>query len=422
MRKFFFSLFIVIPLLGMAQFDKYFENSTLRIDYYHFGTAETEQYALKELIKEPFWGGTKTKLIDTTNYGQYFVCMTLPDSDVTLYSRGYSTLFGEWQTTEEARNVQKGFEESVIMPFPKETVEVIFYSRAWEGEFVETFRLTVDPADYFIKPAGNSAFTIHEAYIGNADPSKAVDIVILPEGYTETEMEKFVKDCQFFAESVFKYAPYDKHKDKFNIRAVLAPSAHSGASKPGEREYVSTIMSFNYYTFDSERYCMSTDNKTIRDLAGLVPYDQIYILINTEKYGGGGIFNFYCASASGNSFTSDIIIHEFGHGFAGLADEYNDDDTYESMYNLAIEPWEPNISTLVDFDKKWKDLIKKKTPIPTPTTNKYINETGAFEGAGYTTRGMYRPKQDCLMRSFRGHEFCEVCKHNIEKMILFYSE
>jgi len=422
MRKLFLSLFIVIPLLGMAQFDKYFENSTLRIDYYHFGTDETEHYALKELIREPFWGGTRTKLIDTTNYGQYFVCMTLPDSDVILYSRGYSTLFGEWQTTEEARNVQKGFEETVVMPFPKEIVEVIFYSRSWEGEFVETFRLTVDPTDYFIKPAKKSAFTIHETYIGNADPAKAVDIVILPEGYTEAEMEKFVKDCQFFAESLFKYAPYDKHKDKFNVRAVLAPSAQNGASKPGEREYVSTIMNFNYYTFDSERYCMSTDNKTIRDLAGLVPYDQIYILINTEKYGGGGIFNFYCASASGNSFTSDIIIHEFGHGFVGLADEYNDDDTYESMYNLAIEPWEPNISTLVDFDKKWKDLVKKRTPIPTPTTNKYIDETGAFEGAGYTAKGMYRPKQDCLMRSFRGHEFCEVCKHNIEKMILFYSE
>ena len=168
---------------------------------------------------------------------------------------------------------------------------------------------------------------------------------------------------------------------------------------------------------------MSTNNQAIRNLAGLVPYDQIYILANTSKYGGGGIYNFYCVSSTDDDFSSDVIIHEFGHGFAGLGDEYyNNSTSLEEFYNLSIEPWEPNLTTLVNFDNKWKDMLKKKTPVPTPADNKYINEVGVFEGGGYEPKGMYRPKMDCLMKTFKGDKFCEVCQKAIEKMILYYTE
>lgn len=182
-------------------------------------------------------------------------------------------------------------------------------------------------------------------------------------------------------------------------------------------------MNFSFWTFDSERYCMSTDNRSIRDLAGQVPYDQIYILMNTQKYGGGGIYNFYCSSASGNSFSADIIVHEFGHGFAGLADEYYDDaGGYEEFYNLAVEPWEPNITTMVDFGAKWKGMIDKKTPVPTPRESKYENAVGVFEGGGYEPKGVYSPHMDCLMKTFNGDMFCPVCTKAIERMILYYSK
>ena len=236
-------------------------------------------------------------------------------------------------------------------------------------------------------------------------------------------MGKFVKDCDFFVKSLFSYAPYDRYRESFNVRGLMAPSEESGCTMPGDHIYKNTAMRFSFWTFDSERYCMSTDNRDIRDLAGQVPYDQIYILINTEKYGGGGIYNFYCSSAASNNYSADVIIHEFGHGFAGLADEYYTDETgYDHMYNLEVEPWEPNLTTLVDFSHKWGDLLDKKTPVPTPREKKYEQTIGVFEGGGYEAKGMYSPHMDCLMKTFKGHEFCPVCQRAIERMILYYSE
>ena len=318
--------------------------------------------------------------------------------------------------------VTKTFDESVIVPFPKVKIDIVLCHKTWEGQLKEGLRLTVSPDDYFIRNYDKLDFPIYEAWIGNKDATKAVDIVILPEGYTQVEMGKFIKDCDFFVKSMFDYAPYDRYRESFNIRGVMAPSAESGCTMPGDHIYKNTVMRFSFWTFDSERYCMSTDNRDIRDLAGQVPYDQIYILVNTEKYGGGGIYNFYCSSASSNGFSSDVIIHEFGHGFAGLADEYYNDDTYGDMYNNDLEPWEPNLTTLVNFDAKWKDMMDKKTPVPTPREKKYENTIGVFEGGGYEPEGVYSPHMDCLMKTFNGHEFCPVCQRAIERMILYYSK
>ena len=405
-----------------AQYDVHFTDQQLRIDYYIFGNSDTCYYAFDTYVKEPVWGGTKSNLIDSLGYGDYLVEVLLHDSDILIYSRGYCNLFKEWQSTSEAGFITKGFNESVIIPYPKETVDVLFYLRNYDGTFVEMMRLIVDPKDYFIQDTPKAQYSILNVH-GNCTPENAVDIVILPDGYSEEEMGKFVIDCNFFKECLFSYEPYNSYQDRFNIRAVMAPSKDSGISVPAEDIWKNTAVGCSFYTFDSERYCMSTNNQAIRNLAGLVPYDQIYILANTTKYGGGGIFNFYCVSSTGDDLSSDVIIHEFGHGFAGLGDEYYYDATsYESYYNLDIEPWEPNLTTLVDFEKKWKDMLKKKTPVPTPAENKYINEVGVFEGGGYEAKGMYRPKMDCLMKTFQGNKFCEVCHKAIEKMILYYTE
>ena len=418
------SLILLVTLFyqeAKAQYDVHFTDQQLRIDYYIYGNADSCYYALDKYVMEPKWGGTRYNMIDSLNYGDYLFEVMLHDSDIVIYSRGYCNLFGEWQTTNEAATVTRGFNESVIMPYPKEIVDVVFYLKDYNGNLVEKMRLVVDPDNYFIQDAQKLPHSILNVH-GDYAPEQAVDIVILPDGYTTEEMGKFVKDCEFFRESLFSYEPYTSYKDRFNIRAVMAPSRDSGVSIPGEDIWKNTAVNCSFYTFDSERYCMSYDNQSIRNLAGMVPYDQIYILVNSSKYGGGGIYNFYCVSSTDDSFSSDVIIHEFGHGFAGLGDEYYEDETsYSGFYNLNIEPWEPNLTTLVDFESKWKDMMKSKTPIPTPLEKKYIDEIGVFEGGGYESKGVYRPKSDCLMKTFNGETFCEVCQRAIERMILYYT-
>ena len=423
MKKQLFFLLVMLPCMAYAQFDQWFTDASLRVDYTLTGDAKHTTFALKELIREPYWSGSKTNLIDNLEFGNYIVKVYEPGTDHLLFSKGYQNLYGEWQTTEEASKTTKTFDESVIVPFPKQTVEVALFHKDWDGNLIEGLRLTVKPDDYFIRTANNLNLPVYDAWIGNKDITHAVDIVILPEGYTQAEMGKFVKDCDFFVKSLFDYAPYDRYKASFNVRGLMAPSQESGCTEPGDHIYKNTVMRFSYWTFDSERYCMSTDNRDIRDLAGQVPYDQIYILVNSKKYGGGGIYNFYCSSAVSNAFSGDIIIHEFGHGFAGLADEYYQDETgYGDFYNNDLEPWEPNITTLVDFNTKWKDMMDEKTPIPTPREKKYENTIGVFEGGGYEAEGIYSPHMDCLMKTFKGHVFCPVCQRAIERMILYYSE
>ena len=404
---------------AQVDYDKYFTDNQLRIDYYLFGNADTVSYALDKLVKEPKWGGPRAHLIDDTGYGKYFIEVRPQGSDEILYSHGYCLLFGEWQTTDEATTTTKGFHESVVIPFPKEPVEVTFYAKTNRLVPVEKMKITVNPDDYFIKPAPKLPYEVFDVY-GDYPVENAVDIVLLPDGYTAEEMEKFKKDCQFFVQSLFSYAPYNRYQDRFNVRAVLVPSLDSDVTMPGDKLYRNTALSCSFWTFDSERYCMTYDNETMKTLAGQVPYDQIYILANTKKYGGGGIFNSYCVSTTGDSYASDVIIHEFGHGFAGLADEYAYDGT--DNYCLEVEPWEPNITTLVDFDGKWQDMIGKKTPVPTPVEKKYEKTVGVYEGAGYQLKGIYRPMIDCLMNTFKGDKFCPVCERAIERMIKHYTE
>lgn len=338
MKKSLILLLALLPCVAWAQFDNYFEESSLRVDYVLTGDNKTTTYSVKEFIHEPYWSGSTTNLIDDLEFGNYIVRVYEAGTDHLLFSKGYQNLFGEWQTTPEALKLTKSFDESVVVPFPKVKIDIAFFYKTWEGELKEGMRLTVSPDDYFIRDYNNLGLPVYDAWIGNKDVTKAVDIVILPEGYTQAEMGKFIKDCDFFVKSLFDYAPYNRYRESFNVRGVMAPSEESGCTMPGDHIYKNTVMRFSFWTFDSERYCMSTDNRDIRDLAGQVPYDQIYILVNTDKYGGGGIYNFYCSSASSNSFSGDVIIHEFGHGFVGLADEYYYEDADDHMYNLALEP------------------------------------------------------------------------------------
>ncbi len=407
---------------AQIKFDDYFLHKTLRIDYYHTGDSINDYYSIDELKEEPFWGGTTKNLIDPFDYGEYEVKVYDDSTQNLIYSHTYSTLFHEWQTTEEAKNIVKSFSETVVMPFPKKNVRVIFFSRDKENRLIKKFEYKINPENYFISTESNYRFNNFKV-VYNGNPEKKVDLVIIPEGYTEAEMSKFREDCKKFSGYLFNSSPYKENKEKFNVWGIEAPSKESGTDIPAKKIWKKTLLKTHFYTFDEERYLMTEDNKTVRDVAANAPYDQIYILVNSNIYGGGAIYNLYSVCVNNNPYEEYVFTHEFGHGFAFLGDEYYTSEVpYENIYPPGIEPLEPNLTTLINFDAKWKDLVDASTPIPTPATKEFSDVVGAFEGGGYVAKGVYRPMEDCTMKSATINNFCKVCKRSIIKMIDFYTE
>lgn len=405
---------------GQIKFDIYFENKTLRVDYFHTGDSVNDEYSFDELREEPYWGGSQTHLQDLFNYGKYKVEVVDSATNSVIYSKYYSTLFSEWQTTAEAKLCKKSFNESVVFPFPKKTVIVSLFSRDRRNELHKKFELFINPKNYFIaKDRRNEFQNFKVSYSG--DPAKKVDIVIIPDGYTAAEMNKFKTDCGKFAQYLFNASPYKENKESFNIWGIDAPSKESGTDIPGKNIWKNTIVNTTFYTFDEDRYCMTSDYKSVRDCAANAPYDQIYILVNSSKYGGGSIYNHYSVCVADNERSEYIFVHEFGHGFAFLGDEYYSSSTaYLDFYPTDIEPLEANLTTRVNFDTKWKAMIDKDIPIPTPNDPQYINKVGLFEGGGYMAKGIYRPSYDCSMKSASVNNFCLVCKKTIQAMIDYY--
>ncbi|MGE5399693.1 MAG: M64 family metallopeptidase [Ignavibacteriales bacterium] len=422
MKSIILFLLFAMPLWAQPEFSSYFEPKTLRIDYFHTGTATTETYSIDELKVEPYWGGSKKNLLDKFEYGKYKLMVYDSSSNTLVYSKGYSTLFSEWQTTAESKLTVKTFSETVTLPFPKHTIRAEFLSRNKNGQFEKKFEYFVNPASYFISPERKKQFNSFEV-VKSGDPESKVDIVIIPDGYTKEEMQKFRDDCKKFAGYLFNASPFKENKDKFNVWGVEALSEESGTDIPARNIWAKTILNSTFYTFDLERYLMTSDNKAVRDIAANAPYDQIYILVNTNEYGGGSIYNHYSVCVNNNRFEEYVFTHEFGHGFAGLGDEYYTSDVaYENFYPEGIEPWEPNLTTLVHFENKWKNMVAKDVPVPTPAEIKYKNSVGVFEGGGYVAKGVYRPKMDCTMKSISVNNFCPVCQQAITEMIQFYSE
>ena len=408
-------------VFSQQNFEKYFFNKSLRFDYQHAGDANSQEIFLDELIEEPIWGGSTKNLIENFEFGKYRVEVIDSSSNQVIFAKNYSTLFSEWLTTAEAKTSKKSFSESIVFPYPKAKAFVNFYSRNLRNELHPTGSFLIDPNSYFVKKERRLVYpNFKVSYSG--DSESKVDIVILPEGYSASEMELFHKDCEKFSAYLFKSSPFKENKEKFNIWGIEAPSPESGTDIPSRNVWVKTLLNTSFCTFDVDRYCMTTDNKNVRDLAANAPYDQIYILVNTSKYGGGSIYNHYSICVNNNKSEEYIFVHEFGHGFASLADEYYDSQTaYEEFYSKDVEPTDPNVTTLVDFSKKWKDLVDADTPIPTPSDSKYANKVGAFEGGGYVSKGIYRPRMDCTMKSISVDNFCPVCKRAIERMISFYT-
>ena len=418
-----FLLAFVFSLLSNAQnisFEQYFlDEGSLRMDVFQCGTSDSSHYVFERFILEPHFGGSKVNLIDPFNYGTNRVKVIDSQTNTLIYSRGYNTLFREWQTTEEATRMERCYEESVSVPMPRNEAYIILEIRNFDGEFEEVFSKLYEPNEMFNTTEQRYVFPVHDVMV-NGSPDSKVDIVILPEGYTADEMPLFQQHCQDLVNVFAQAEPFASHINDFNFRAVLAPSEESGIDIPASHIWVRTILNAHFYTFYIDRYCTTRNYFSVKDVAANAPYDQIYILVNSSQYGGGGFYNFYSMSTAGNMSSSSVIVHEFGHAFAGLADEYEEpDNPLALLYNLDVEPWEPNITTLVDFESKWADLVAPETPIPTPNSNQYYNTVGAFEGGGYLTHGMYRPQLHCMMRDYA--PFCAVCNRAIEAVIEAHS-
>ncbi|GAC1433511.1 MAG: IgA Peptidase M64 [Thermoanaerobaculia bacterium] len=449
-----------------ATYDELFTARTMRVDYFHTGNRGEEIIALDRVVNDGPWPGSRDRLVDTANLGNYLFEVRDTAGNV-IYSRGFASVYGEWETTEQAKDRAGTFHESLRFPWPKKAVEVVLKKRDRKNVFQKLWSTSVDPNSRFVdaaevRPVGKS-FTVFE----NGVPADKVDLLLIGEGYTDVELPKFQRDINRLIGKLFDTEPFKSRKRDFNVRALVLPAGQSGVNRPRTGDFRRTPTSVEYNIFDLERYVLTRDNRALRDIASALPYDFLEILVNEKQYGGGGIFMDQATVAVDSGFAAYVFVHEFGHHFAALGDEYYTSDVaYATGGDVHPEPWEPNL-TADGAHPKWESMVDKGTPLPTPwdkekfeahqreyqaerrklreanvpetqmdalfrreaewETNalgsqKYAGRVGAFEGAGYEAKGLYRPQVDCIMFTRDEVGFCRVCRRAIERIIDQYSK
>ena len=404
-------------------FADHFADKTLRVDYIFNGNASGQAICLDGLSALPTWAGRKHHLAELPLQGNGQIVMRNAASGKTIYTTSFSSLFQEWLETDEARNVTKGFENTFLLPYPLQPVEIEITLLDPRRNVRASMKHIVNPKDVLIEQKGNSHITPHKYLLHNDSPEKCIDVAILAEGYTLQEIQTFYEDADIACKSIFDHEPFKSMKKRFNVVAVASPSTDSGVSVPRLNEWKHTAFGSHFSTFYSDRYLTTSRVKAIHDALAGIPYEHIIILANTEEYGGGGIYNSYTLTTAHHPMFRPVVVHEFGHSFGGLADEYfYDNDVMTDTYPLDIEPWEQNISTQVDFAAKWKDMLSENTPVPTPAEVSENYPTGVYEGGGYSAKGIFRPAENCRMRTNEYPAFCPVCQRALRKIIEFYTE
>jgi hypothetical protein len=428
---------------NQVNFDDYFIDNTMRIDYYHMADKTTEFISIDKMYQQGTWAGSLNSLIDPFNNGNYSIKIYDDDSDTLIFSRGFNSYCGEYMTTNMAANgIKRTFHETALIPFPKKKIKFTVERRDRKNQLNPVFSQTIDPQSIDIsKESLTQGVTVFET-VKNGDPHQKVDLAFIAEGYTKTEKVKFKQDLQRMTTEFFNQEPYKSHKNDFNIYGVFKASQESGPDEPGNGISRNTVVDASFNALGLRRYMLTEANRALRDIAAHVPYDAVIIMVNSQRYGGGGIYNSFCIFSCDNQWSAYLLLHEFGHSFAGLADEYYSSAVvYNEFYPKGIEPTEPNITALLDKNNvKWKHLVKEGTPIPTPwgkevydNSNKknkaaYIkakalelkDTVGAFEGAGYAARGLYRPMVNCIMFSKAKIPYCKVCEEAVVRMIEYY--
>ncbi len=442
---------------------------TLRIDYYHTGNAKEEHFSLDRVVHEPLpWPGNPSRPIDDTDRGKYFFEVVDASSGTVVYSRGFSSIYAEWETTAEAATADRTFSESLRFPLPEHPVRAVVKRRDARNQFRDVWTVAVNPADPLIvrhaeAPDAGALIKLHES----GDPAKKLDLLILGDGYTARERAKFERDARRLTKTLLETSPFKERQADINVWGLVPPAAQSGVTRPSQQIFRRSPVGASYDIFGSERYVLTFENKAFRDIAANAPYDVVEILVNSATYGGGGIYGLYSTVAADSVWSSYVFIHEFGHHIAGLADEYYTSDVAYLPPADRVEPWEPNVTALLDpASLKWRDLVTAATPLPTPwpkaafeLNSKEVQEkrrairaanrpeaemdalfrdeekfetallnegahagkVGAFEGANYEARGYYRPQADCIMFTRDNVPFCVVCRRAIAQILDLYS-
>ena len=412
------------------------DGSTLRVNYTFSGNSKESHIYLDDLNVIDGWAGRRVNTKDLYLAGNGQIMMTEAETGDTLYRNSFSTLFQEWQNTEEATRIDRSFENVFLLPMPAEKAIVEVKLTDNYNKVVATMSHTVDPDDILIRKLGQNPPRWKYLHQGGT-AEDCIDVVIVPEGYTADEMDIFYKDADIAVKSLFSHQPFKAMKERFNILAVELASKDGKVSVPLDGLWTETALSSHFSTFYSDRYLTTLRMRQLHDKLAGVPYEHIIILANTDVYGGGGIFNSYTLTTAHHAQFAPVVVHEFGHSFGGLADEYYYDDQFEQYYNPETEPWEPNLTTLVDFDRKWKDMIpagvEQPTPVPVSAPTSKMNDkerkeveklppVGLYEGGGYMSKGVWRGSFDCRMHTNSYPGFCPVCQRSLEHLIRFYTE
>ncbi|MBU8869501.1 MAG: IgA Peptidase M64 [Gemmatimonadales bacterium] len=468
----------------LADFERHFLDETLRIDYFHTGNSTEEIISLDQMYRQGSWAGSRTRRVDTLDLGRYYAKVYDAASGELLYSRGFDSYYGEWKTTSlAAEGVRRTYHESALVPFPRAPIEFTLEVRQDDLTLAEIYRVEIDPQSFLIREdsLNENVIVVKAAYGG--DSHSRVDVAILGEGYTVDEEEKFRADLARFTKVMLGYEPYSSLAHRFNVWGVLLPSQESGCDEPSRGVHRNTALGSTFDSLGSERYLLTEANRSFRDVAAHVPYDALYIMVNHERYGGGGIYNLFCTFTSDNQWSEYVFLHEFGHHFAGLADEYYISSTaYNDFYPRGVEPHERNITRLLDPDHvKWQHLLTPGIAVPTPwakvdydtrdreyqkkrgqvneniaslmragapgkevesakaegellskshqnkvddwfAQSSFSGQVGVFEGAGYSSTGMFRSQLDCIMFSKGLKPFCAACRQGIIEVIERYGE
>ncbi len=479
---------LVLSLTLSAQwpedFDRFFMDKTMRIDYFHIGDAKEEMVTIDQVYEQGIWAGSVSHLIDTFNNGRYYVKIHELSSDKLIFSKGFDSYFGEYKSTDTAmRGLKRTYHETVLIPYPKNRIRFVLEVRNRENKLLPLFSQVVDPEGVDIRKEPLDKDVNVFEMIKSGHPHRKVDVAIIAEGYTKEEKEKCRADLERFTNILFSQEPYKSYRDRFNIYGVFKPSEQSGCDEPRRGEFKNTALGASFNSLGSERYLLTEDNKALRDAAAHAPYDALFIMVNHERYGGGGIYNLFCTFTTDNQWHRYLFLHEFGHSFAGLGDEYYTSSVaYNELYPRGVEPTEANITALLDPDNlKWKEFMTSGVNIPTPwekedfdkmdmgyqkirqeinqkieemkkqraaqdeidriiqkseqlskehadkinaylAQSKYRDKVGAFEGAGYSAKGLFRPMLDCLMFTKGDKPYCKVCEQAIIRIIKHYSE
>lgn len=450
-------------------FEARFTGKTLRFDYFHSGTAKEEHISLDELRAEGEWPGSRTRMVDELGLGNYSFEAVDPKDDRVVYSRGFDSIFGEWQTTAEATTARRTFHESQRFPEPRGEVRLVLKRRGIDGDFREIYAADFRPSGPGVNRSPVQSRGQPWVVFESGEPANKVDLLVLGDGFTADERDKFHDDVQRLTGILFDTEPFRSHKGDFNVRALDIAAPTSGISDPRRGLWRDSPLGFRSNAFGIDRYALSYANRAIREAAAAAPYDALAVITNTRKHTGGGIHNLWANAPADSPTAAYVFVHEIGHSLAGLEDEYyNAEVAYLKSDSPAVEPWRPNVTALLDPAKlKWRDLVEHDTPLPTPwnqagydrlskshqgkvrdlesrsaaaaeinelysnlirnagpllANEKHAGKTGAFEGAGYQAKGLYRPEVDCIMFSQNRKEFCRVCARAIEQAIKTYAE